>query len=83
MAKTTITQLPAATTLTEEQVLPVEDNLSTKKMTLNLLTNFFKNKFNSVYAPIKSNTGSWVMSNGLWIPRYTKAESDNLLSAKF
>lgn len=83
MAKTTITQLPAATTLTEEQVLPVEDNLSTKKMTLNLLTNFFKNKFNSVYAPIKSNTGSWVMSNGLWVPGYTKAEADNLLSAKF
>ncbi|MDR2426815.1 MAG: hypothetical protein LBD46_06545 [Endomicrobium sp.] len=83
MADETISGLPEAPSAADEQVFPVEDGISTKKMTLAKLGAFLGNKFNNAYAPKKADAGSWIMNNGIWVSGYNKAEIDNLLNNKF
>jgi hypothetical protein len=77
-----ISNLPEATSAADTQVFPVEDGISTKKMTLSTLGTFLGNKFNNAYAPKKADTGSWVMNNGIWVAGYNKAEVDILFASK-
>jgi len=44
---------------------------------------YFKAKNDLRYTPRKSDAGSWVMQNGVWVPGYSKTETDNLVGKKF
>ena len=80
---TTINDLQKTTGLLDSDYFLVKSGAFDYKATAQQLDSYFNSKNINRFAPVKSNSGSWVMNNGIWVSGYNKTETDNLLSKKF